>query len=77
MKTMTLSMPKLTSDNLLEAMGLERRRSASERVAVGLGLAALGAAFGAGAVLTRALMLGRERQSATLEDVTSLESVVA
>lgn len=77
MKTMNLSMPQLTSENLLEALGLERRRSASQRMAVGLGFAALGAAFGAGAVLTRALMLGRERQNATLDEVNPLESVVA
>ncbi len=52
----------LSSKQLLQWVGLERRKSAGRTVATGLGFAALGAAVGAGAVLARALFLGREKQ---------------
>lgn len=69
MNRFNISMPKLpglTVAGVLCGMGLERRRSTGSKVATGLGFAAIGAAIGAGAVLTRALMLGRARQNATL-----------
>lgn len=69
MKRFNISMPKLpvlTVAGVLCGMGLERRRSAGSKVATGLGFVTLGAALGAGAVLARALMLGRARQNATL-----------
>lgn len=46
--------PKLSSSDVLDALGLERRHSKSRDVAVAVGLAAAGAVVGAGAVLLRA-----------------------
>lgn len=42
------------SNDVLEALGLERRRSRGEELAVAVGLAAAGLLVGAGAVLLRA-----------------------
>lgn len=69
MKPFNISMPKwpaLTVAGVLCGVGLERRRSAGRKVATGVGLVTLGAAIGAGAVLARALVLGKARQNATL-----------
>lgn len=78
MKRFNISMPKVTTTELLAAVGLERRRSTGLKVATGLGIAAVGAALGAGAVLARALMLGRERQGDSLGDFEgALESAVS
>ncbi|MGV3621833.1 MAG: hypothetical protein ACO1OB_13500 [Archangium sp.] len=75
MKPFNISMPKwhaltklpaLTVAGVLCGIGLERRRSAGSQVASGVGLVTLGAAIGAGAVLARALVLGKARQNATL-----------
>ena len=45
---------KLSSDDVLEALGLERRRSRGQDLAVAVGLAAGGLLVGATAVLLRA-----------------------
>ena len=46
--------PTLTSSDVLEALGLERRHNRGRDVAVAVGIAAAGAVVGAGAVLLRA-----------------------
>ncbi len=53
MKT-TLEQPKLTSSDVLEALGLERRHSKGRDVALAVGFATAGALVGAGFVLLRA-----------------------
>ena len=49
--------PKLSSADVLEALGLERRHNRGRDVAVAVGIAAAGAVVGAGAVLLRAGMV--------------------
>ena len=49
--------PTLTSADVLEALGLERRHNRGRDVAVAVGIAAAGAVVGAGAVLLRAGMV--------------------
>ena len=63
MKT-SIAMPKISSSDVLDALGLERRRTTSRRVAASLGLTALGAVLGAGAMLLGIAMLGHEHQAA-------------
>ena len=60
------SQPPLTvsSDDVLAALGLERRKPPVTRLALGLGLALAGALVGAGAVLLHALKLGRDKTEA-------------
>ena len=45
--------PPLSSSDVLEALGLERRRSRGQELLVAMGLAAAGMLVGAGAVLVR------------------------
>jgi hypothetical protein len=54
----------LTSSDVLEALGLERRHSRSRDVAVAVGIAAAGAVVGAGAVLLRAGMVSLAKPKA-------------
>jgi hypothetical protein len=63
MKT-SIAMPKISSSDVLDALGLERRRTTGRRVAASLGLTALGAVLGAGAMLLGIAMLGHEHQAA-------------
>src|SRR4051812_23764854 len=49
--------PKLSSSEVLEALGLQRRRGRGQELAVVVGLAAAGMLFGAGVVLLRAGMV--------------------
>ena len=56
MKT-ALEQPKLTSSDVLEALGLERRHARGRDVALAFGFAAAGALVGAGVVLLRAGLL--------------------
>ena len=52
--TRTAADPTLISPEVLRALGLERRHSRGRDIAVALGIAAVGAILGAGAVLLRA-----------------------
>ncbi len=72
---LTLTKQKRSLNTLLEMMGLERRRGTARRVATAFSFTALGAALGAGAVLARALLLGREKQAASPENVHPLAPV--
>ena len=56
--------PLLTSADVLEALGLERRHNRSRDVAVAVGIAAAGAVVGAGAVLLRAGVASLARSKA-------------
>jgi hypothetical protein len=48
--------PRVSSNDVLEALGFERRRSRGEELAVAVGLTAAGMLMGAGVVLLRAGM---------------------
>ena len=56
--------PTLTSADVLEALGLERRHNRGRDVAVAVGIAAAGAVVGAGAVLLRAGMVSLSKPKA-------------
>lgn len=62
MKT-SIVLPKLSSSDILDALGLERRRTTSRRMATGFGFATLGALLGAAAMLLGVAMLGREHRT--------------
>lgn len=62
--------PTLTSSDVLEALGLERRHSRGRDVAVAVGIAAAGAVVGAGAVLLRAGMASLSKPKAPKEPKT-------
>ena len=54
----------VSSDDVLAALGLERRKPPVSRLAFSVGLALAGAVAGAGAVLLHAFMLGRDKTAA-------------
>lgn len=56
--------PKVSSAEVLEALGLERRRSRARKLINGFGIATVGALMGAGAVVVGAMMLGAEHKAA-------------
>jgi len=56
--------PKVSSAEVLEALGLERRRSRARRLINGIGIATVGALMGAGAVVVGSMMLGAEHKAA-------------
>jgi ABC-type lipoprotein release transport system permease subunit len=76
MKT-PLALPKISSADILQAMGLERRRSTSGRVARGLSLIAVGALLGAAAVVVRALIVGHDRAPDLANGVTEFDPATA
>ncbi len=74
MKT-SFKLPVASSSDLLEALGLERRRSLGTKLIFGVGLAAVGALFGAAAVVWRGGVTKRQLQNARLvEDLIRREA---
>lgn len=55
-----VSLPQVSAEDILETIGLERRSTFGNKLAKGAGFVVLGVLFGAGAVLARAMMMGKE-----------------
>ncbi len=72
-----VSLPDVSADDILETIGLERRSTFGQKLALGAGFLALGALFGAGAVLARAIVMGREVRREKLTHGASLREKVA
>jgi hypothetical protein len=66
------NLPRVSSSDLLQALGLERRRSNGGKLAVGLGLVTAGALLGVGVLLLRAVLTGHEGRDAS-DDATELQ----
>ena len=62
-----VTLPSVSADDVLDVLGLEKRRSTGARVASGLGFVIMGAAVGAALVLTKALLIGRAERQALLQ----------
>jgi hypothetical protein len=57
----SIALPKVSSADVLEALGLEHRRSRTSKLVTGLGIATVGALVGAFALLLGTVLLGKER----------------
>lgn len=60
--------PKISSADVLEALGLERRRSSARKLINGIGIATVGALMGASAVVVGTMVLGGEHKTAAQRD---------
>lgn len=75
MKT-AITRPRVSSADVLEALGLERRRSLARKLMNGLGIATAGALMGACAVVVGSMMVGAEHK-AEPRHPTKLDSAAA
>jgi hypothetical protein len=57
----SIALPKVSSADVLEALGLEHRRSRASKLVTGLGIATVGALVGAFVLLLGSVLLGESR----------------